>query len=807
EGVVVLDHGAWHRFGAAAGLRSSDIRYLVARADGRICTAYHDGLGVTCFRYAAGRISALQHLDEDAGLASNVVYFLGEDRWRRLWIGTGDGVDVDRAAPGDRPRLEHFDERDGLAGNDSSARAFLADADGSIWMGASGGASHLAAQRYAGPPPPPRVLVLGGRLGDVALPAAGLETSHDRNALRLELAASSLVDPERVELQTRLSPLETEWTSTHHQRQVQYPSLLPDSYQLEVRARIDTGAWGPTTTLAFEVRAAWWQRPWFPAALAGLGLCVIAAGFTWRQRRVLGQRTRQLHAQSEAAFRAVIDQMPELISVHRDDHSVYLNRAGRHFLELADDAAPMPRAGLLGHLHPEDRPVVMALFATVRTMPPQHPSEVIEMRFRGADGSWRSCEVWGLLIVLAGRRTVIAAARDVTERKRMRAKLLVTDRMASLGTLAAGIAHEINNPLAYVTGNLEAMAETLAATERPTAGQRRELRAAIEDARDGAERVRRIVLGLRSFSRSEDEQRKPLALDGVLEAAIRMTSNELRHRAVLVRELGPAPMVVADDGRLTQVFINLLVNAAHAIPEGHTADNRITVRTRTDANQRAVIEIEDTGCGIAPEVQARVFDPFFTTKDVGEGTGLGLSICHGIISGLGGQISLESAASGTGTVVRIVLPPAPELPVVVAVAPEPSAPIVAARRPRVLLVDDELMVAQTMERLLRRDYDLTIALCGQDALDHIARGTRFDAIVSDVMMPNMTGLELYDHLQTVDPGQARRLIFLSGGAFTLQTRDRLDHIGAAQLEKPVTAKQLRASLQQTIADAGLTPMG
>src|SRR5262249_15763553 len=163
--------------------------------------------------------------------------------------------------------------------------------------------------------------------------------------------------------------------------------------------------------------------------------------------------------------------------------------------------------------------------------------------------------------------------------------------------------------------------------------------------------------------RSEEEKRVPLALSAVLEIAIRLTSNEVRHRAQLVRELGPAPLVVADDGRLTQVFINLLVNAAHAIPQGpsppnritvptptaaraipggRSGANRITVRTRTDADGRAVAEVEDTGTGIAPEVQSRVFDPFFTTKEVGGGTGLGLSICHGIISGLGGQISIDS---------------------------------------------------------------------------------------------------------------------------------------------------------------------
>jgi nitrogen-specific signal transduction histidine kinase/CheY-like chemotaxis protein len=418
-----------------------------------------------------------------------------------------------------------------------------------------------------------------------------------------------------------------------------------------------------------------------------------------------------------------------------------------------------------------------------------------------ADGSWRNCEASAVLVEIAGAPTVVASGRDITERKRMRAKLLVSDRMASLGTLAAGIAHEINNPLAYVTGNLEVAAETLADPELAPSPINGELASVISDAREGAERVRKIVQGLRSFSRAEEEKRVPLTLPGVLEAAIRMTANELRHRAQLVRDFAAIPRVVADDSRLTQVFINLLINAAHAIPEGHTDDNRITVRLRTDERGRAVIEIADTGRGMPPDVQARIFDPFFTTKEVGVGTGLGLSICHGIVTGLGGQISADSAP-GRGTVMRVVLPAHREA---VVAEPEPArgaaAPAAPRRRHRVMLVDDEPQVAHTIERLLRRDYDITVALCGQDALDHITRGARFDAIVSDVMMPNMTGLELIEELQRLAPDQAQRLIFLSGGVFTAQTRERLDQIGVPQLEKPDTARELRDCVTRVAGDA------
>jgi PAS domain S-box-containing protein len=793
-GVYVLDPhagGEWRGFAVAEGFLTRSMSYLLSRADGRLCVAYTEAVGLTCFRYDGHGVAALAHLGAAQGLTTGMVYFLGEDRAHRLWIGTGDGVDVvttdGHGARDATPAIDHFDESDGLAGNDSAAKAFLLDGDGSLWLGATGGATHVFAQDYAGPPAAPRIAFLAGRVGDRSIhdAVAGLEVPHDRGGLMVELAASSLLDPKRIEYQVRLSPLESEWSTTH-QRQARYPALLAGSYRFEARARVDAGRWGPASELRFAVRPAWWQRGWWFALVAIGGVTAIGGGFGWRQRTVLRRRTRLLHAQTDASFRTVVDLMPDMISVHRDRKLIYLNRASRRMIGDSTETGV-----LRDSIHPDDRAHVDALFLRVHELEPDRVSEVIELRMRALDGSWRSCEVSAVRVEIGGAATVVGSGRDITERKRLRAQLMVSDRMASLGTLAAGIAHEINNPLAYVTGNLEAMAEAIQARGAGPA-DRAELSLAITEARDGAERVRKIVHGLRAFSRSEEERRVALALPGVLEAAIRMTGNEVRHRAELVRELGPTPLVIADDGRLTQVFINLLINAAHAIPEGHSDANRITVRTRTDAAGRAVVEIEDTGRGIAPDQLSRVFDPFFTTKEVGEGTGLGLSICHGIVVGLGGQISIDSAP-GRGTIVRVVLPPllAAEPPAPVPIS-APVPPPTLTRRPRVMLVDDEPMVAQTIERLLRRDYDITIASCGRDALAHVVGGTRFDAIVSDVMMPNMTGIELLEELRRCAPDQAARVIFLSGGAFTAQTRERLELLGAPQLEKPITANELRA---------------
>ncbi|HEY0989033.1 MAG TPA: ATP-binding protein [Kofleriaceae bacterium] len=795
DGVLVREHGAWRLFDAGAGLRHNEMRYVAARADGRICATYTEPIGLSCFRYDGVTLSQLEHIGPDQGLTSGKVYLVGEDRRHRLWVGTGAGVDVvtDQG-------IDHLDEHDGLAGNDSTANAFVLAGDGSLWLGAIGGATHVFAQYYDGPPHPPSVAFLRSRLGDQSIraPGAALAVPHDRNALMLEFASSSLLDAGRIEYEVKLSPDETAWSVTR-QREVRYPALPPGTYRFEVRARIDGGRWGRAAALDFEILPAWWQTSWFFA----LNALAIAAAFAWWSRR----RTRRLHARSDAGFRAVVDLMPDLISAHRNSGRVYFNVAIRRFfgIDLAEDR--WHDRDLADRVHADDRAQIAELFRKVTALEPQHASEVIELRMCSADGSWRVCEMSGIRVDIGGELTVVLSGRDITERKRLRAKLLVSDRMASLGTLVAGIAHEINNPLAYVTGNLEAVAEILVdGTEsqfRADGAQRTEIVAAISDARDGADRVRKIVHGLRMFSRSEEEKRVPVALPGVLDAAIRLTSNEIRHRGRLVREFGPAPLVLADDGRLTQVFINLLVNAAHAIPEGRSDDNRITVRTRADDQGRAVIEVEDTGVGMTPEVQSRVFDPFFTTKDVGGGTGLGLSICHGIISGLGGQIAIDSAP-GRGTTVRVVLPPASAVPAIAPAASETTAGAATEhKRHRVMLVDDEPQVAHTMERLLRRDHDITVALCGDEALAHITAGERFDVIVSDVMMPNMTGIELLEQLRSIAPGQAERLIFLSGGAFTAQAREQLASLGVLQLEKPVTAKELRASIVRIASGTAL----
>jgi signal transduction histidine kinase len=235
-----------------------------------------------------------------------------------------------------------------------------------------------------------------------------------------------------------------------------------------------------------------------------------------------------------------------------------------------------------------------------------------------------------------------------------RQRLAAADRMAALGTLASGIAHEINNPLTYVMANLQTLVERLPASRDAAT---RELADIVSDALDGAERIRRLVKQVQMVSPGQHEERLAIvALRDVLGSAVALTENLIRHRARLSRDLDQDAYVRGDAERITQLFVNLLMNAAQAIPEGHASENEIRVRIRhRRAQDVAVVEIEDTGVGIPLAVQERIFQPFFTTKPIGQGTGLGLSICRGIVTALGGQISFESDG-GRGTTFRVELP-------------------------------------------------------------------------------------------------------------------------------------------------------
>jgi nitrogen-specific signal transduction histidine kinase len=378
-----------------------------------------------------------------------------------------------------------------------------------------------------------------------------------------------------------------------------------------------------------------------------------------------------------------------------------------------------------------------------------------------------------------GDPVIVVNSRDMTDRRRLEAQLITSERMASMGMLAAGMAHEINNPLAAVIANLElATRHVESCVGSPDVPQ--DLRDELLDAREAAERLRAVAGDLRLFSRAEAETAGPVDVHTALESSARMAWNEIRHRARLAKSYGDLPPVLANESRLGQVFLNLLINAAQAIPEGRVEANLIRIVTRIGPAGTVVVEITDTGVGMTPDVRERLFEPFFTSKPPGVGTGLGLAICQRIIAAAKGRIEVESEA-GTGSTFRVILPAAERSAPEVARADEVAA---AIRRGRVLVIDDEHAIGRVIERMLGAAHDVIATTSAQEALDRLSAGEQFDVILCDLMMPRMTGSAFHAELERLTPGAGARVVFMTGGAFTPAARAFLDRVSNLRLAKP-----------------------
>lgn len=391
--------------------------------------------------------------------------------------------------------------------------------------------------------------------------------------------------------------------------------------------------------------------------------------------------------------------------------------------------------------------------------------------------------------------TIVCNAIDVSTHKDLHARLMLSDRMASLGTLAASVAHEINNPLAALIGNLQLLADDLSQPTCLPGESRSSIVGLLEEAQEAAERVRVIARDLNLFSRREQDAPGFVDVQRLLDSSLRMSRNELRHRARVVKHYEPVPPVYTNEARLGQIFVNLLVNAAQAIPEGRADENEVRISTRVDDHGNVVVDISDTGGGISPELLGRVFDPFFTTKPLGQGTGLGLAICRRIVAEMGGSITVTSTL-GSGSTFTVALP-------MTAVSDEPSAPkddvlSRASKRGKVLIIDDEALVRTYVARALGGDHEVVTEASAKSALARVRSGARFDAIICDVMMPDVTGIDFYEQVARLAPEQGARVIFLTGGAFSARARRFLETTVNPVIEKPFESTSLRSVVNRLV---------
>jgi PAS domain S-box-containing protein len=371
---------------------------------------------------------------------------------------------------------------------------------------------------------------------------------------------------------------------------------------------------------------------------------------------------------------------------------------------------------------------------------------------------------------------LVGVVQDVTDELRLSAQLRLAERMASVGTLAAGVAHEINNPLSFIIANLNTARADLGRVKAVPGLDWGDLQAALAEASQGAERVRDVVAGLRAFANVDDTATTPCDLPRVLEAVLNLSKNETRHRARVVAHLERVPTVIANEARLGQVFLNLVLNAAQAITDGHVERNTITVATRS-VDGCVLVTVSDTGSGIAPEHLARIFDPFFTTRGNRGGSGLGLFIAQGIVRELAGELLVDSRV-GVGTTFTVRLPVTPA-----SGGERLAAP---ASHPRVLVVDDDALVLRSLERMLRATCQPTTASSANEALQLLAT-TAFDVVLCDLNLPGLSGMALFEK---VSPALRANLVFVTGGACSDEAQAFLDQQGARVLYKPFTSEEV-----------------
>ncbi|WP_211194311.1 two-component regulator propeller domain-containing protein [Pyxidicoccus fallax] len=827
------DSKTFKRFTQKDGLPGDLVLALLADPDGTVWVGTETGLG-RWRKDTWARFTVAQGLYDDA------VFSVIPDGGGHLWMSSNKGVsrvsrrELDEVADGKRERVAAlgFDQRDGMRSaecNGNTQPSAWRSRDGRLWFTNIGGAIVVDPARVGTSWQPPEVRIEEVRVQNQPVPMEGrLELPPGGSRLDIRFTAFTPVDAGRLPFRYQLVGHDDGWVNAEV-RTATYTGLRPGSYRFEVQARGRDGHWTESVTLDVVLEPKLWQRTGFWL------LCVLGV---------------------------------VLLGV-----SVYLLRVGQ-------------------------------LKARERWL-----AERVQDRTRALARANEELE--------AHMRTL----------KQTQAQLVQAGRMAAVGQLAAGVGHEINNPLAYIVSNLEHASEEADALARELGDTRavgsrlREVSQALREALHGADRVRRIVRDLKTFSRPDDEKQGPVELHAVLDSAVKIAMAELRPRAKLMRDYGDVPKVEGNEARLAQVFLNLLINAAQALPEGRAEENEVRLVTRVAPDGTVMAEVRDTGIGIAPEALSRIFDPFYTTKPQGVGTGLGLSLCHAYVSAMGGTISVESEP-GKGSVFRVTLKraapeaevaadaqerraarepwsmpgarggarePMPALaareqgtsresrsmnaeasgergatparsmdgvwrdasptegepalpggmngaalgatsPVATASAPaaaeagtaSSSSPAADARVPahepranatpaepgtgaapvrgRVLVVDDDALVSGAIRRTLSRENDVEVMVSARQALAQLSLPEpRYDVVLCDLMMPEMTGMDLFDALVQTAPRVAERVVFITGGAFTPAARTFLDRVENTRVEKPFDPEALRKLIRTEVA--------
>jgi PAS domain S-box-containing protein len=505
----------------------------------------------------------------------------------------------------------------------------------------------------------------------------------------------------------------------------------------------------------------------------------------------LEDRATQL-AEAESQFHALIEQSLVGIYLTTYDRFVYLNDAALQMLGYPADEL-LGRRGPLDIVHPGDRAVMERNLQ--QRLAGQLDAIRYSLRVVRMDGAIIHLDVHGRRVLSGGRPAVLGVAVDVTEQRRnrkelqrLREALLRSERLATIGELLGGVAHELSNPLTVILGQASLLTQMV--PEGPIAERARRIH-------DAAERAAHIVQTFLVVVRDTPLAREEVSLNQVVVEAVRLLDYQLRVATIkTVLELSDAlPVVWGDKHQLHQVVVNLLTNAYHAV-RSIALPRRIRLSTAFDIERaRVTLEVTDTGPGIPEAIRSRIFEPFFTTKPIGVGTGLGLSVCRDILHEHQGTIALVETP-GSGATFRIELPVGTSS--TTGADRDAGSSQLAVSGANILLVDDEPEILATLAEILTHaGHRVETAADGAAALERLDTRS-FDVIVSDVRMPGLDGPGLYAEMERRFPSLRRRIVFLTGDTMSAETREFLERTGAVSLGKPFLVTKVMQAIQRAL---------
>lgn len=513
------------------------------------------------------------------------------------------------------------------------------------------------------------------------------------------------------------------------------------------------------------------KRPWTDEAGRVIGLVGTTRNIT-----------EVVEAQAEAAaasegFRALVEAVSELVIVHQDGCVVYANPGALAVLGRTE--ADVIGAALSELVRPQDR-VLLG----------RRGAAAVEVGFVRPDERVRLVEITEVGASWCGQPARFTIGRDVSMKRRMQGQLQHADRLAAVGMLAAGVAHEIKNPLTYLLAGLSQLGE-----EAPP-----ESRTRLSDLADAAERINAIVQGISGLSRPDPPSQGPVDAELAIDRALLLAGPRLRDRAEIVRTRGDIPLVRGSERRLVQVFLNLLVNAALAMA-GLEGRGRLEISSAREADG-VVFRVRDNGPGVPEAVSRRLFEPFESTRHPAEGSGLGLWISAGIARDFGGSLTLENPGA-SGACFRLALRSADEAAASTraSAAPAPRPPVAAPSpgvRPRLLVVDDERLITDLLSEGLASAFVVEVRPGVVEAVERLGQEPKLDLILCDLIMPAGGGPRVYDALQAL-PEPRPVLRFMSGGAATPELRGFLAEHGLLPIEKPFRIAALRRRLLDAVA--------